>query len=94
MKTTRLTTNAPSSTRATARMSWSILDPSTKQCRVVSADEFFPIAGRLLSGVWQLDDGRVLLATSTDDAANDCLDQATVRIEYVDREAAFVARAR
>jgi hypothetical protein len=67
------------------RTQWSILEPQTGQLRVVEADECFPIAGRLLSGVWQLDDGRVLLATTVENEAN--LDQRTVRIEYVDRDA-------
>lgn len=67
MKANRVTARVLTPPRTTARTQWSILDTSTQQCRLVSADECFPIAGRLLSGVWQLDDGRVLMATSTDD---------------------------
>jgi len=92
MNTTRITRRMPMPTHASARTSWSILDPTTQQCRVVRPDECFPIAGRLLSGVWQLDDGRVLLATSTDDDANSGFDQSTVRIEYLDHDAVVIAR--
>lgn len=91
---TQVTRRMPSPTSASARTSWSIFDPATQQCRVVHPEECFPIAGRLLSGVWQLDDGRVLMATSTGDAEVGVPEsQPTVRVEYIDAEALFLARA-
>lgn len=94
MKANRVTAHVLTPPRTTARTQWSVLDPGTQQCRLVSADECFPIAGRLLSGVWQLDDGRVLMATSTDDGddATHGPEQPTLRIEYIDRENAMVVR--
>lgn len=68
----------------TNRTQWSILDPVTQEHRAVDADECFPIKGRLLSGVWQLDDGRVLIAMTAHDTVGDA--QPTMRVEYVDPE--------
>jgi hypothetical protein len=72
-------------TQHTSRTRWILLDPHTGERRVVEADECFPIAGQLLGGVWQLDDGRVLLATTAEDDAHP--EQRAVRIEYLDQDA-------
>lgn len=54
--------------RTSPRTQWRVVDRATGQSRAVAPDEWFPVAGRLVSGVWELDDGRLLLATSADDA--------------------------
>lgn len=92
MNTTRITTRIPV-LHANPQTSWTVLDPRTGQCRVVRREEFFPIAGRLLSGVWQLDDGRVLIATSSGDGLPLPEGQPTVRVAYLDTTAPVLARA-
>ena len=86
----RVTTREPQLPHTQTRTRWTILDPATRQCCLVSHDECFPIAGRLLSGVWQLDDGRVLMAMSVG-PVDETQGQPTVRVEYLDRDAPVVA---
>jgi len=92
MKTNRITMEIRAAHSSVARTQWSVLDPSTQRCRLVSAEDFFPIAGRLLSGVWQLDDGRVLMVTTVHDTnANRSGERPTLRIaaDIVDDAAGF-----
>jgi hypothetical protein len=74
-------------------MRWSIVNPKTRERRTVEPDEWFPISGRLLSGVWELDDGSLLMVTSDEDT--DANAKPTVRVAYVDprRTAAIIPTA-